>query len=61
MVYGKTNKVHPLVVITSVFAGGILFGIFGIIISLPLSILLIATIKFFKDDIIEIKEKRAKK
>lgn len=61
MVYGKTNKVHPLVVITSVFAGGILFGILGIIISLPLSILLIATIKFFKDDIIEIKEKRAKK
>lgn len=61
MVYGKTNKVHPLVVITSVFAGGILFGILGIIISLPLSILVIATIKFFKDDIIEIKEKRSKK
>ena len=61
LVYGKTNKVHPLVVITSVFAGGILFGIFGIIISLPLSILIIATIKFFKPDIIEMKEKRVKK
>ncbi|MBR3363138.1 MAG: AI-2E family transporter [Bacilli bacterium] len=61
MVYGKTNKVHPLVVITSVFAGGILFGILGIIISLPLSILIIATIKFFKSDIIKIKEKRSKK
>ena len=61
LVYGKTNKVHPLVVIISVFAGGILFGIFGIIISLPLSILIIATIKYFKSDIIEMKEKRIKK
>ena len=61
LVYGKTNKVHPLVVITSVFAGGILFGILGIIISLPLSILIIATFKFFKPDIIKIKEKRIKK
>ena len=61
LVYGKTNKVHPLVVIISVFAGGILFGIFGIIISLPLSILIIATIKYFKYDIIEMKEKRVKK
>lgn len=61
MVYGKTNKVHPLVVITSVFAGGILFGILGIIISLPLSILVIATLKFFKSDIIRIRDKRIKK
>lgn len=61
LVYGKTNKVHPLVVITSVFAGGILFGIIGIIISLPLSILIIATIKYFKTDIIEIKEKKTRK
>lgn len=61
MVYGKTNEVHPLVVIISVFAGGILFGILGIIISLPSSILIIATVKFFKNDIIEMKEKRTKK
>ena len=61
LVYGKTNKVHPLVVITSVFAGGVLFGVFGIIISLPLSILVIATIKYFKSDIIKMKEKRVKK
>ncbi|MFV0249638.1 MAG: AI-2E family transporter [Bacilli bacterium] len=52
-VYGKTNKVHPIVVILSVFAGGKLFGIIGIIISLPLSIIIIATYKFFKDDISE--------
>ena len=62
LVYGKTNKVHPLVVITSVFAGGILFGILGIIISLPLSILIIATYKYFKDDILKLKKsKDAKK
>lgn len=57
IVYGKTNKVHPIVIIISVFAGGILFGIMGIIISLPVSILLIATIKYFKDDIVKIKKK----
>ena len=35
----------------SVFAGGILFGIAGIIISLPLAIIIITTIKYFKSDI----------
>lgn len=52
-VYGKTNEVHPLVVIFSVFAGGALFGILGIIISLPLAIIVIATYKFYKRDINE--------
>ena len=52
-VYGKTNEVHPLVVIFSVFAGGILFGVLGIIISLPLAIITIATWKFYKKDIDE--------
>ena len=61
LVYGKTNRVHPLIVISSVFIGGILFGIVGIVISLPLSILIIASIKYFKSDLIEIKEKRLKK
>lgn len=46
LVYGKTNQVHPIVIITSVFAGGILFGFIGIIISLPVSIIIINTIKF---------------
>lgn len=52
-VYGKTNEVHPLVVIFSVFAGGILFGVLGIVISLPLAIITIATWKFYKKDIDE--------
>lgn len=62
-VYGKTNEVHPLVVIVSVFAGGALFGILGILISLPLAIIVITTINYFKEDVIEkiedIKEKNA--
>ena len=51
LVYGKTNKIHPIIVILSVFAGGILFGITGIVISLPLAIILLATYKFFEGDI----------
>ena len=53
LVYGKTNKVHPIVVIMSVFAGGALFGILGIVISLPLAIIIITTFKYFKEDLIE--------
>lgn len=51
LVYGKTNKVHPLVVILSVFVGGSLFGIMGIVLSLPVAILIITTYKYFKEDI----------
>jgi len=50
-VYGKTNEVHPLVVILSVFAGGKLLGVLGIIISLPVAILIITTYHYFKNDI----------
>ena len=53
LVYGKTNKVPPLVTIISVFVGGALFGIVGIIISLPLAIIIITTFKYFKEDMIE--------
>lgn len=61
-VYGKTNEVPPLVVIFSVFAGGALFGILGIIISLPLAIIVIATYKFYRGDINEkIEDIKAKK
>ena len=61
LVYGKTNKIHPLVVIISVFAGGILFGITGIIVSLPVAIIIIATIKFFKTDIDKYSQAKRKK
>lgn len=51
LVYGKSNEVPPLVVIMSVFAGGILFGTMGIVISLPLAIIILTTIRYFKEDI----------
>lgn len=61
LVYGKTNQIHPLVVIISVFVGGILCGVSGIIISLPLAIILLATYKYFKKDITEITKHKFKK
>lgn len=51
IVYGKSNELHPLITIFAVFAGGILWGIAGIIMALPLSIILITTYKFFGQDI----------
>ncbi len=51
VVYGKSNELHPLITIFAVFAGGILWGIAGIIMALPLSIILITTYKFFGQDI----------
>ena len=50
-IYGKTNQIHPLVSIFAVFAGGILGGFWGIVISLPVAIMIIATFKFFLPDI----------
>lgn len=50
-VYGKTNQLHPLINIFAVFAGGILGGFWGIVISLPIAIILIATYRFFREDI----------
>ncbi len=52
-IYGKTNKIHPLVNIFAVFAGGILGGFWGIVISMPVAIIVIATYKYFKPDINE--------
>ena len=61
-VYGKTNQLPALVNIFAVFAGGILGGFWGIVVSLPVAIILIATYKFFREDInqkiVTIKEKK---
>lgn len=51
LVYGKTNKIHPLLVIMSVFVGGALFGVVGIVISLPVAILVLTTYRFFEEDL----------
>ncbi len=52
LVYGKSNKIHPLVGIVAVFAFGYLMGIVGVIIAMPLAIAIIATYRFFKEDIL---------
>ena len=59
LVYGKSNKVPPLLSIFAVFAGGIIFGIMGIIISMPLCIIILTIYRFFKDSFYDkiIKEK----
>jgi len=50
-VYGKTNSIHPLVTIIVLFAGGILFGVMGVFISFPLTIIAVTTYKFYKEEI----------
>jgi len=61
-VYGKTNSIHPLIVIFSVFAGSAIFGIMGIVISFPMAILGVTAFKFYKDDIFDsIKSSRKNK
>ena len=50
-VYGKTNQLPALINIFAVFAGGVLAGFWGIIISLPIAITIITTYRFFENDI----------
>lgn len=50
-VYGSTNNIPALLTIFAVFAGGILYGFIGIVIALPLAIILLATYRFYEDDI----------
>lgn len=61
-VYGKTNQLPALVNIFAVFAGGVLGGFWGIVVSLPVAITIIATYKFFEEDInqklVTMKEKK---
>ena len=52
-VYGKTNALHPLLVIFAVSAGGMIAGFWGIIISLPIAIAIKTTYNFYEEDIYE--------
>lgn len=51
LVYGKSNKIPSIITIFSVFAGGIIFGMLGIIISLPLAIILLTIYRFYKNNL----------
>ena len=50
-VYGKTNSLHPLLVIFAVSAGGIIAGFWGIVLSLPVAIAIKTTYNFYQKDI----------
>ncbi len=50
-IYGKTNKVPPLLTIFAVFAGGVLGGMVGIIIALPLTIILLTIYRNYDEEI----------
>lgn len=57
-IYGKTNNIHPVITIFGVFAGGALFGIMGIIIALPVTIILSKTLEYYRSDISNLKNKK---
>jgi len=48
--YGKKSNLHPLVVIIALFAGGLLGGFWGIILSIPGAIMVIYTLRFLKQN-----------
>ena len=48
LVYGKTNKIHPLITIFAMFVGGIIFKLLGIIISIPITVIILTTYRFYK-------------
>ncbi|MFV0274714.1 MAG: AI-2E family transporter [Bacilli bacterium] len=50
-IYGDTNELHPLLNIFAVFIGGALFDIMGIIAAIPVTLVIVATFKFFSKDI----------
>lgn len=50
-IYGKTNNINPVWTIFAVFVGGALGGMFGIIISVPIYVLINCTYNFFKKDL----------
>ena len=50
-IYGKTNKVPPLLTIFAVFAGGVLKGMTGILIALPITIILLTIYRHYDEEI----------
>lgn len=50
-IYGHSNKLHPLLIIFAVSAGGIIAGFWGIVVSIPVAIFIKVTYNFYKRDI----------
>lgn len=52
-IYGRTNRVPALLTIFAVFTGGVLKGMVGILISLPLTIILLTIYRNYDEEILE--------
>ncbi|MDD3048473.1 MAG: AI-2E family transporter [Bacilli bacterium] len=52
-IYKKTNKIPALLTVFAVFAGGVLWGLWGIVICLPITIIIMTTLRFYRKDINE--------
>lgn len=50
LVYKKSNSLHPLIVIVSIFVFSSLFGFFGTLFAVPFTIILMITFKFYRKD-----------
>ncbi len=50
LVYGKTNKLHPLIIMITLLLGSVLFGFMGILLALPLTIVAITTYNYYTKD-----------
>lgn len=46
LVYSRGNKLHPLLIVVSIYVGGKIFGIFGTVFSIPLLIFVLVSFKF---------------
>jgi predicted PurR-regulated permease PerM len=50
-IYSKSNQLPALLSIFAVFAGGIIYGTKGIILALPLTIVILTTYRFYRNEI----------
>ena len=57
LVYGKSNQIHPIIIIFSCTTGGVLGGVLGMILSLPITIVIYTFFKFYLNDLYNIKNK----
>lgn len=55
LVYNKSNKIHPIISIISIYIGSKLFGLLGTILALPLLIIIKTTYKYIKTEKIYLK------
>lgn len=57
LVYGKSNQIHPIIIIFACTTGGVLGGVLGMILSLPITIVIYTFFKFYLNDLYNIKNK----